>query len=95
MHLVYWHCNSNETQRGSKQTQLELEIRFEDAKGVDRDLGMARKLYAKAASDSGGPNWVYSPPVSNGTKRAEYSGEFGAGAGWVDWAKNWKKKVRR
>lgn len=59
---------ASEAQRGSKQAQLELGIRFEEGKGVERDLDKARKLYAQAASDSGGTIWVYSPAVGNGTK---------------------------
>lgn len=55
-------------QGGDKQAQLELGIRFEEGRGVTRDMKIARKLYAKAASDSGGTIWVYSPPVGNGTK---------------------------
>jgi len=52
---------------GDKQAQLELGIRFEEGRGVERDLKKARKLYAKAAASSGGRIWVYSPPVGNGT----------------------------
>jgi len=55
-------------QAGDKQAQLELGIRFEEGRGVARDLNKARKLYAKAATGSGGTIWVYSPPVGNGTK---------------------------
>jgi len=55
-------------QAGDKQAQLELGIRFEEGRGVERDLNKARKLYAQAASDTGGTIWVYSPPVGNGTK---------------------------
>ncbi len=54
-------------QAGDKQAQLELGIRFEEGRGVERDLKKAKKLYGKAASDSGGTIWVYSPPVGNGT----------------------------
>ncbi|WP_323800837.1 SEL1-like repeat protein [Parasphingorhabdus sp.] len=59
---------ASEAKRGSKQAQLELGIRFEEGKGVERALNKARKLYAMAASDSGGTIWVYSPAVGNGTK---------------------------
>ena len=55
-------------QAGDKQAQLELGARFEEGRGVPVDLDKARKLYAAAASDSGGTIWVYSPPVGNGTK---------------------------
>jgi hypothetical protein len=55
-------------QGGDKHAQLELGIRFEEGRGVERDLDKAKKLYRLAASDSGGRIWVYSPPVGNGTK---------------------------
>jgi hypothetical protein len=55
-------------QGGNKYAQLELGIRFEEGRGVERDLGRARKQCRLAASDSGGRIWVYSPPVGNGTK---------------------------
>ncbi len=55
-------------QGGDKHAQLELGIRFEEGRGVERDLDNAKKLYRLAASDSGGRIWVYSPPVGNGTK---------------------------
>ncbi|WP_173205316.1 SEL1-like repeat protein [Sphingopyxis sp. BSNA05] len=58
---------ASEAQGGSKQAQLELGIRFEEGRGVERDIDKARKLYGSAASDSGGTIWVYSPPVGNGT----------------------------
>ena len=54
---------------GDKHAQLELGIRFEEGRGVERDLKKARKLYGKAASDSGGTIWVYSPPVGNSPGR--------------------------
>tara|TARA_R110001606_G_scaffold12369_2_gene54056 strand:+ start:25266 stop:25559 length:294 start_codon:yes stop_codon:yes gene_type:complete len=59
---------ASEAQRGSRKAQLELGIRFEEGRGVERDLNKARKVYAKAASHCGGTIWVYSPPVGNGTK---------------------------
>jgi hypothetical protein len=34
---------------------------------VLRNLGKAEKLYRRAATDSGGTLWVYSPPVRAGT----------------------------
>ncbi len=54
-------------QTGDKYAQLELGIRYEEGNGVERNLKRAKKLYAAAASDSGGKVWVYSPPVGNGT----------------------------
>jgi hypothetical protein len=45
-----------------------LGIRYEEGRGVERDLGRARKFYRAAASDSGGTMWTYSSPVGNGTK---------------------------
>lgn len=53
-------------QAGDKQAQLELGIAFEEGRGVGRNLGKARRLYAQAASNSGGPMWVYVPPVVPG-----------------------------
>ena len=53
-------------QAGDKQAQLELGIAFEEGRGVARDLKRARRLYAQAASNSGGPMWVYVPPVVPG-----------------------------
>ncbi|WP_143084890.1 SEL1-like repeat protein [Novosphingobium sp. CF614] len=53
---------------GDKQAQLDLGIAFEEGHGVEQDLGKARDLYRLAASDSGGPVWVYVPSVGNGTK---------------------------
>ncbi|MBC2653681.1 sel1 repeat family protein [Novosphingobium flavum] len=53
-------------QAGDKQAQLDLGIAFEEGRGVVRDTGRARRLYALAASDSGGPSWVYVPPVVSG-----------------------------
>ena len=61
------HSLASRAQSGDKQAQLELGIRFEEGRGVTRDLKKARKLYAKAATSSGGTIWVYSPPVGNGT----------------------------
>jgi len=58
---------ASKAQGGDKQAQLELGIRFEEGNGVARDMDNARKLYAKAAADSGGTIWIYSPPVGNGT----------------------------
>jgi len=52
-----------------KQAQLQLGIRFEEGRGVERNLKKAKKLYGKAASDSGGQIWVYSPPVGNSPGR--------------------------
>ena len=54
-------------QAGVKAAQLELGIRFEEGRGVERDLGKARALYRLAASTSGGQIWIYSPPVGNGS----------------------------
>lgn len=51
---------------GDKHAQLELGIRFEEGRGVARDPAKARNLYRLAAADSGGPVWVYAPPVREG-----------------------------
>jgi hypothetical protein len=54
-------------QAGDKQAQLELGIRFQEGRAVPVDLRRAERLYALAASDSGGTMYIYSPPVgSNG-----------------------------
>ncbi|WOE74577.1 hypothetical protein [Alterisphingorhabdus coralli] len=58
---------ASRAQAGDKQAQLDLGIRFEEGRGVARDLKTARKLYERAAKDSGGLMWVYSPPVGNGS----------------------------
>jgi TPR repeat protein len=50
-------------QAGDKHAQLELGIRYEEGRGVAVDLARAERLYRMAASDSGGPIQVYSPPV--------------------------------
>ena len=52
---------------GDKRAQLDLGVRFEEGIGMERDPAKARKLYAQAATTSGGTIWVYSPPVGNGT----------------------------
>jgi len=51
-------------QAGDKHAQLELGIRFEEGNGVGQDLSKAKKLFRLAASDSGGPIWVYLPGVN-------------------------------
>lgn len=48
---------------GDKQAQLDLGVAFEEGQLVGRDLGRARQLYEQAASDLGGPRWVYQPPL--------------------------------
>lgn len=53
-------------QAGDKQAQLELGIRYEEGRGVARDIAKARSLYRLAAADSGGPVWVYVPSVVAG-----------------------------
>lgn len=55
-------------QAGDKQAQLELGIRFEEGRGVERDVAKARDMYRLAASDSGGPVWVYVPPTVKGQR---------------------------
>lgn len=51
---------------GDKQAQLQLGIAYEEGRGVARDMGRARKLYALAAADGGGTIWVYQPPLKKG-----------------------------
>lgn len=53
-------------QLGDKQAQLDLGIAFEQGFGVPADRAKARSLYAQAASNSGGPVWVYVPSVVAG-----------------------------
>lgn len=53
-------------QAGDKHAQLELGIRYEEGRGVQRNLDKAERLYRLAAADSGGRTWVYSPPVRKG-----------------------------
>ncbi|WCM25843.1 SEL1-like repeat protein [Sphingomonas sp. QA11] len=55
-------------QAGDKYAQLALGVRYEEGRGVPRDLAKAKILYARAASDSGGTLWVYSPAVGAATK---------------------------
>lgn len=51
---------------GDKLAQLDLGIRFEEGRGVIRDLNKAKKLYRQAAADSGGTTWIYTPSVQAG-----------------------------
>jgi TPR repeat protein len=51
---------------GDKQAQLDLGIRFEEGDGVPVNRKRARRLYRMAASDGGGPAWVYVPSVIEG-----------------------------
>lgn len=55
-------------QLGDKQSQFELGVAFSEGLVVERDCTTARRLLRKAASDSGGTLWVYSPSVGNGTQ---------------------------
>jgi TPR repeat protein len=52
-------------QGGDKAAQLELGVRYEEARGVRRDLAKAEKLYRAATKASGGVSYVYNP---GGTK---------------------------
>ncbi|PSJ40782.1 SEL1-like repeat protein [Allosphingosinicella deserti] len=51
-------------QAGDKTAQLELGIRYQEGRGVPRDLGLAKRLYLGAAAPSGGTTWIYVPGVS-------------------------------
>lgn len=62
-------------QAGDKHAQLELGIAFELGRGVPRDLEAARSLYKLAASDSGGPIWVYVPGVNGSAGRVMQVGD--------------------
>lgn len=59
---------ANRARAGDKHAQLELGIRFEEGRGVERDIAKARDMYRLAASDSGGPEWVYVPPTIKGQR---------------------------
>lgn len=54
---------ASRAQAGDQQAQLELGIRYEEGVGVPVDRKRAASLYRQAAADSGGPLWVYRPPV--------------------------------
>jgi hypothetical protein len=60
---------ANMARAGSKQARLELGIRFEEGRGLARDLKRARSLYRQAATSSGGQVPVYSPAVGNSPGR--------------------------
>lgn len=51
---------------GDKRAQFDLGVRFEEGKGVLRDLDRAIELYRMSASDSRGSAWIFSPPVRAG-----------------------------
>lgn len=53
---------------GDKRAQLDLGIAFEEGRSVERDLTKARSLYRLAATDSGGPVWIYVPAVVKGER---------------------------
>jgi|TARA_R100000501_G_scaffold17919_1_gene34799 hypothetical protein len=50
---------------GDKGAQLELGQRYETGDGVLCDVKVARRLYEQAATNSGGRQQVYSPPVGD------------------------------
>ncbi len=52
--------------QGDKYAQLELGIRYEEARGLPRDVKRAKELYRLAAAASGGTIQVYVPPVGRG-----------------------------
>ncbi|APE27124.1 hypothetical protein BMF35_a0295 [Aurantiacibacter gangjinensis] len=52
-------------QTGDEAAQLELGIRFEEGRGVVRDLDNARRLYRLAATPSGGDMPIYVPGVGD------------------------------
>jgi TPR repeat protein len=56
---------AHRARRGDKPAQLELGLRYEEGLGLPVDLGRAARLYARAAADSGGVRWIYSPPVGS------------------------------
>ena len=58
---------ARQAQAGDKQAQLELGIRYEEGRGVARNLARAEELYELAASVTAGRQHVYAPPVGNQT----------------------------
>ncbi len=50
---------------GNKPAALELGIRFEEGRGLGRDVEKARKLYRIASLSTGGLSWIYSPGVGD------------------------------
>ncbi len=55
--------------RGDKFAQLDLGIRYEEGRGLPRDIKRAKQLYRLAAAATGGTIQVYSPPVGKGGGR--------------------------
>lgn len=54
---------SRRAQHGDKFAQLELGTRFEEGRGVLKDIALARRLYAAAAAPARAVRHVYIPPV--------------------------------
>jgi len=59
-------------QLGDKQAQLELGLRFEEGRGVARNLDNARALYSRAATTTGGDIAVYVPGVGDSPGRVTW-----------------------
>lgn len=59
---------ANRARAGDKRAQLELGIRFEEGRGVKRNIAKARDMYRLAASNGGRPVWVYVPPMIKGQR---------------------------
>lgn len=51
---------------GDKQAQLALGIFYEEGRAVPQDWDRAERLYARAATRTGGVVYVYSAPVTKG-----------------------------
>lgn len=60
---------ARKAQNGDQRAALELGIRFEKGIGLKLDLEKAKRLYRRAATDSGGPIWVYQPGVGDAPGR--------------------------
>lgn len=54
----------DQAQAGTKQAQFELGMRYLSGTGVEVDYKKARPLLRRAAMQTGGTIWVYSPPVT-------------------------------
>jgi len=52
---------------GDKEAQFLLGERFEEGRGLPRNIGRARKLYAAAARDTSGTILVYAPATGSST----------------------------
>jgi hypothetical protein len=83
-------------QAGDKRAQLDLGIAFEEGILVLQDFVKAKLLYKLAATDDGGPMWVYVPPVNGSRGRVLAVGNRPVNQGIVEARKRLSTlKVRR